>query len=278
MSKFSEYFDPPDPASFTGHASFKHTVKNNNKLNDWLLEQEPYTLYRQLRKKFDREKVISNGIDDLWQADLVDVSKISKENKGYKFLLTVIDVFSKFAWVKPLKNKTSESILQAMTRIFKSRKPLKLQTDKGRKFLNKPVQDYLKKINVHFYTANSNLKASVVERLNRTLKEKMWRYFTYKNNHDYTKVLDNLVDSYNNTFHRTIKTTPNNVLYKNEEKVFENICGYDKNTGDDSVLTLNFKIGDKVRISKTKGLFEKGYTPNWTREIFVIDKIVYSNP
>ncbi|CAF1104621.1 unnamed protein product, partial [Brachionus calyciflorus] len=276
MSKFLKYLEPPAP--FTGQTSFKHTVKNKNKLNDWLLEQEPNTLHRPLRKKFVREKVILNGIDDLWQADLVDVSNISKENKEYKFLLTVIDVFSKFAWVKPLKNKTSESILQALTEIFKSRKPDKLQTDKGREFLNKPVQDFLKKINVHLYTTYSELKASVVKRFNRTLKEKMWRYFTYKNNHDYTKILDNLVDSYNNKFHRTIKTTHSNVSSKNEEKVIKNIYGYDKNTGDDSLLTLNFKIGDKVRISKTKGLFEKGYTPNWTREIFVIDKIVYSNP
>ncbi|CAF1095684.1 unnamed protein product [Brachionus calyciflorus] len=144
MSKFLKYYDPPAPASFTGHTSFKHTVKNKNKLNDWLLKQEPYTLHRPLRKKFVREKVISNGIDDLWQADQVDVSNISKENKEHKFLLTVIDVFSKFAWVKPLKNKTSESILQALTEIFKSRKPDKLQTDKGREFLNKPVQYYLK--------------------------------------------------------------------------------------------------------------------------------------
>ncbi|CAF1067454.1 unnamed protein product [Brachionus calyciflorus] len=82
MSKFLNYFDPPALASYTGHASFKHTVKNKKKLNDWLLEQEPYTLHRPLRKNFLREKVISNGIDDLWQADLVDVSNISKENKG----------------------------------------------------------------------------------------------------------------------------------------------------------------------------------------------------
>ncbi|CAF1077934.1 unnamed protein product, partial [Brachionus calyciflorus] len=133
-------------------------------------------------------------------------------------------------------------------------------------------------MNVHFYTTNSELKASVVERFNRTLKEKMWRYFTYKNNHDYTKILDNLVDSYNNTFHRTIKTNPNKVSKKNEDKIFRNIYGYEKDTGDDSFLTINFKIGDKVRISKNKGIFDKGYTPNWTREIFLIDKIAYSNP
>ncbi|CAF0918376.1 unnamed protein product [Brachionus calyciflorus] len=211
MSKFLNYFDPPAPATFSGHTSFKNTIKNKNKLNDWLLEQEPYTLHKPLRKKFLREKIISNEIDELWQADLVDVSNISKENKGFKFLLTVIDAFSKFAWVKPLKNKTSESILQALKTIFKSRQPVKFQTDKGREFLNKPVQEYLKKMNVHFYTTNSELKDSVVERFNRTFKEKMWRYFTYKNNNDYTKVLDNLVDSYNNTFHRTIKSTPNNV-------------------------------------------------------------------
>ncbi|CAF1077913.1 unnamed protein product [Brachionus calyciflorus] len=129
MTKFLQYFDPPSQASFTGQSSFKHTIKKQkekNQLKEWLGEQEPYTLHRPLKKKFQREKVISNGIDDLWQADLVDVSNISKENKGYKFLITVIDVFSKFAWVHPLKNKMSESILQALTKIFKTRKPLKL--------------------------------------------------------------------------------------------------------------------------------------------------------
>ncbi|CAF0995993.1 unnamed protein product [Brachionus calyciflorus] len=158
MSKFLNYFDPPAPASFTGHTSFNHTLKNKklkNKLNNWLSEQEPYTLHRPIKKKFPREKVYSNGIDDLWQADLVDVSNISRENQGFKFLLTIIDVFSKFVWVIALKNKMSESILQALKSIFKTRKPKKLQTDKGREFLNKPVQDYLEKMNVHFYTTNS---------------------------------------------------------------------------------------------------------------------------
>ncbi len=283
MKNFDFYFIPSNPASFSGLSSLTKTYNKINKstknnLKEWILNQETYTLHKPLIKKFRREKVKVSGIDDLWQVDLVDVSKLSRENKGHKFLLTVIDVFSKHAWVQPLINKTGESILSAFKKIVKARKPNKIQSDKGTEFLNSLVQKYFKSLDIHFYTTNSELKASVVERFNRTLKEKMWRYFTHKKNNKYIEVLQDLVNSYNNTYHRTIKTKPLLVTTKNEQKIYKNIYGHERNSGDESVVNPQFKIGDKVRISKNKGVFEKGYTPNWTREIFIIDKLLIQAP
>ena len=124
------------------------------------------------------------------------------------------------------------------------------------------------------YVLNSEMKASVIERFNRTLKEKMWRYFTFKQSHRYIDILQDIVYSYNHTFHRTIKTSPNEVNKINEELIFKNIYGYSKDLGDSTVVKNKFKVGDKVRISKYKNIFEKSYTPNWTREIFIVDKIL----
>ena len=118
----------------------------------------------------------------MWQADLVDMSSISKYNDGYKFLLTVIDVFSKVAWTVPLKNKSGQTLTEAFSTLFQQRKPAHLQTDKGTEFLNNNVQRLIKEYSINFYTSeNEDVKASVVERFNCTLKTKMWKYLTHNN-------------------------------------------------------------------------------------------------
>ena len=112
------------------------------------------------------------------------------------------------------------------------------------------------------------MKASIVERFNRTLKERMWRYFTYSKDYKYIDILDDLVNSYNNTYHRSIKCIPNSVNKKNSAQVFLNLYGYN----NDNKITFKYSIGDHVRLAKNKRMFEKGYTNNWTREIFIINK------
>ena len=153
-----------------------------------------------------------------------------------------------------------------------NRIPKRIQTDKGNEFLNKNLVNYLKtfKNNIKLYTLNSEMKASVVERFNRTLKEKMWRYFTFKQTYRYLDIIHDLIKSYNNTHHRTIKTTPTNVNKENEKEIWSNIYGsFDVNIISPP-LKYKYNIGDLVRISKSKALFDKGYTANWTREIFKI--------
>ena len=278
------YLDPKNPGSFSGINSFSKSLAdkkikiNKGDLESILLEQDSYSLHRPIKKRFKRNQVIVSGIDDTWQADLVDVSSISKQNNGIKFLLTCIDIFSKFAWIVPLTNKSGSTITKAFQIILKDRFPKRLQTDKGKEFLNLEFQSFLKKQNIKFYTTNSDLKASVCERFNRTIKEKMWRYFTHKNNYRYFDILQDLVESYNNTYHRTIKMSPIKVNIKNENNLWFKMYGYTKELGDETHIIPKFNINDKVRISKYKKTFDKGYIPNWTREIFIIKNVLIRSP
>jgi transposase InsO family protein len=270
------YFDPKHPASFGSLDNFyRHTGKKytRKQISDWLIKQDAYTLHKPVRKHFRRRITFTAGIDDLWQGDLVDLSAVSEYNDGYRYLLTVIDVFSKFAWAVPLKNKSGKSLVDAFSKLLAERHPTHLQTDKGTEFLNESFQKMLKTNDVKFYTSeNEDIKAAVVERFNRTLKTKMWKYFTYKNTMRYIDVLDDLLHSYNNTWHRTIKMTPSQVTVQNEEVVRRRLFRPKK------PLKWKFSIGDKVRIAKGKREFKKGYLPSWTDEIFTVASRRPSDP
>ena len=221
--------------------------------------------------------MVVDGIDKQWQADLVDLSSISKYNNEYHFLLTCIDVFSKYAWAVPIKRKTGSNLIEAFETILKSgRKPEKLQTDAGTEFLNRPFQEFLKKHDIACFTTNSEMKASVVERFNRTLKTKMWKFFTWKNTLRYVEVLPKLMYSYNHTYHRSIKNKPFLVNQNNEKDVWYNLYGSLRKTNKKD--KFQFRVGDQVRISKARRTFKKGYLPSWTEEIFTISQRIDKSP
>ena len=149
----------------------------------WLSTQDAYTHHKPLRRRFKRRCVMMGGANQQWQADLVDMSRLKTANDGTTFLLTVIDVFSKRAWCVPLKSKSAATLAAAFRQLLSgsnnNNKPITLQTDKGSEFLNRSLQRLLKQYGVHhFATHNEETKASVVERFNRTLKTRMWSYFT----------------------------------------------------------------------------------------------------
>ena len=175
-----------------------------------------------------------------------------------------------------MKNKTAQSLLEAFDSILsEGRKPEKLRTDKGTECLNESFQHYLKKKNIHFYTANNEPKASVVERVNRTLKSKLYCYFTAVNSLCYIDVLQDLVDSYNNTFHRSIGRAPATVSLLNVRAVRRKLYGKMKST---TPKKFKFRVGDHVRLSLRKRLFKKGYKMNWTEEIFQITRQLSRTP
>ena len=147
-------------------------------------------------------------MDKTWAADLVDMSAFSRENKGYKFILSIIDIFSKYGWLVPLKDKKGTTVRDAFQSVFKSRVPEKLWTDKGTEFYNKEVKKLLKNHGVELYSTENEEKSSVVERWNRTMKEKMFKYFSANSTRAYLPVLDNLVRQYNSTKHSSTKMTP----------------------------------------------------------------------
>jgi hypothetical protein len=236
---------------------------------------DTYTLHKPIRKIFKTRRVYVKGIDNQWQADLVEMREYSNENNNYNYLLTVIDCFSKYAWAKPIKKKNSEEIVKSFELIFRERKPSKLQTDKGKEFINKTFQNYLKQNNIIWFSTDSEFKASIVERFNRTLKTKMWKFFTQVGNRKWIDIVDDLVYNYNNSFHNSIKMTPKEGSIRSNEKiVYHNLYP--------SKIFVNklskFKIGDTVRISKHKSTFDKGYLPNWTTEIFTVSKVLNTNP
>ena len=206
------------------------------------------------------------------------MGKFSKWNKGTKYLLMVIDVFSKFGWIEPLKDKRGESVTKAFEKIFKaSRHPRLIWTDRGTEFYNANVKRLLKEHNISLYSTENEEKSSVVERWNQTMKNRLWKMFSANNNTIYHDKLGKVVDEYNNSFHSSVKMTPVEASRKkNERKVFANLFGdliYSKH------VPPKFHVGEKVRILKYKRkIFDKGFTPNWTEEIFVIDEILYTNP
>ena len=168
------YYDPAQPGSYGGVNQLLRAAKKvlpateREQVEDWLAEQDTYTLHKPVRHNFLRRRVVVGGIDHQWQADLVDVSQLKKDNQGYCFQLTVIDVFSKYAWVAPLRRKMQRLVADAFISIFEEgRKPPVLQTDQGTEFKNVTVQKLLKEEGVHFFTTyNVETKANVVERFN----------------------------------------------------------------------------------------------------------------
>ena len=172
------YYDAKRVGSYGGVDALRRVVPEQN-IERWLSKQDAYTLHKPVRRHFKRRCVVVCGPNQQWQADLVDMSRLKKVNNGTTFILTVIDVFSKLAWCVPLKNKSAASLVAAFTQLLGNRAPNTLQTDKGTEFLNRPLQKLLKEHGVnHFATHNEETKASIVERFNRTLKTRMWRYFT----------------------------------------------------------------------------------------------------
>lgn len=286
------YYKPREAGSFGGVEALvrAYKLKQNNthkkkwntsqlrkKVKNWLAEQDVYTLHKPVIRRFKRSRVVVGGIDDQWQADLVDLSKLAKYNDGYKYLLTCIDVFSKFAWAVPLKDKTGKSLVVSFQdRILLKRKPRVLQTDKGTEFTNRLFQSFLKQQNIDFFTTNNEeIKAGICERFNRTLKSRMWRFFTKSDALRYVDVLDELLKAYNNSYHRSIGTRPNAVNKSNQERVWLRL--YQKDSSSKRKENV-FKVGDRVRISKAKRTFKKGYLQNWSEELFTISKVLNSRP
>ena len=277
----SLYFDPKNSASFGGVSRLQHATGEKQKdVEEWLRGQRVYTLHKPARKKFNTRPYKAKGIDALWQADLAEFGNYETRNDGNNYVLTVIDVFSRYAWARPVKHKTGQLVSDAFENILKKgRIPTKLQTDQGKEFENSIFQAMLRKYNISFFTIKSQFKAALVERYNRTLKSRLWRYFTHVGNYRWLDVLQDFVDSYNASRHRMIGMAPKDVNRENEYELWEK---QETTVGPQKVTWRNpsqrFKVGEYVRLSKAKQIFDKGYVPNYTEEIFSVSKVINTDP
>ena len=218
---------------------------NDTKQNLQLAEE----IHKPIIKKFKKRKVYSGFQDNVWGADLADMQLISKFNKGFRFLLCVIDSFSKYAWVVPLKDKKGISIVNAFQKILKEskRKANRIWVDKGSEFYNNSFKKWLKDNDIEMYSIHDEGKLVVAERFIRILKKKIYKYMTSISKNLYIHKLDGIVDEYNNTYHRKIKIKPVDVK-DNTYIIFEK----DVNNKDPK-----FKVGDYVRIPKYKNIHAK---------------------
>lgn len=275
MALKKHYYDPSRPGAYAGATALQRSTRINAKeIKEWLRHQDTYTLHKPVRRQFKRRATVTGGLNQQFQADLIDLKQLRNHNDGFTYLVTCIDVFSKYAWAIAIKAKTGKNLAKAVRQIFSQRKPINFQTDKGSEFVNKTFLKFLNTENVHFFTTeNEDVKASIVERFNRTLKEKMWRYFTKTNRFRYIHVLKRLVKNYNYSYHRSIRMAPVEVNVSNQEEVWNTLYS-------SQVLPRKpqFIEGDIVRIAQAKQPFKKGYTPAWTEELFTISRVNKTTP
>ena len=233
-------------------------------------------------KRFPRRGVFSPAVNAIWGGDLMDVHQYSRINKNYKFILVLIDVFSKYAWTRPLKNKSSSVVARAFADIFNTSKksPQKLWTDRGTEFYNASVREIFKQYNVQLYSTFNEPKSMVAERFIRTLRQKIESNYILTHNPVWYDILPELVREYNNSYHRSISMTPEEATKpENYQKVYDSLYNRPNRKTLKQLRkeqTPTFNIGDKVRISVNKKLFTKGSTANWSEEIFEISDILYA--
>ena len=263
------YYDIHHPAGFSSIRKLaKATGYGEKKVKTWLKGQPTYTLHRQARKVYPTRKYIVHDIDEQWQADLAEVGLIAKDNQGFRYILTVIDLFSRYAWARPLKSKRGEDVAAAFKDIFdEGRIPHRIQTDQGKEFENRHVRALFHQHNIELFSVKSAYKAALVERFNRTLKHRLWRYFTHSHKQKWTAVLQASVHAYNHSVHRSIGRKPAEVTQSVVADMREAAVSKRPKGKDD------ISEGELVRISKVKSVFAKGYLPNWTEEIFTVAEV-----
>jgi L-rhamnose mutarotase len=234
-----------------------------------------HELHRPARRNFPTRRTTLKGRNDLLQMDLVEMQQYKRFNDNYRYILTVINCFTKVAAAIPLKNKSGPTLATALESILKkhpNNKVKNVHTDRGTEFYNSHVQAVFKRHGINHYSTYSDKKAAIVERFNRTIKERMWVQFTAQGNYKWLKLLPKLITRYNNTFHRSIGMAPNKVNAKNEHIVAARLQPPLKR------IPAKFEIDETVRISRSKGIFAKGYIGNWSQELFKVASINPSVP
>ena len=275
----SIYYDPKHPGSFSGPHKLFNAVKREgkyvlglSKIKKWLASQDTYTLHRSMRKKIKINKVIVEGIDNQWDMDLMDMSSLAKDNDGVVFVLLAIDIFSRFVNVQPLKSKQGKDVVTALKIIFEEgRIPDKIRTDKGSEFVNRWFKAYLKEKNVIHFVTHNEVKANYAERAIKTIKGKIFKFFTQKQTYRYVDNLQDFVYGYNHTVHSSIKMAPVNVTSKVEAALWKQqyLDPYAK-TKKKQKKKFKYKMGDTVRVSFLRGVFDREYHQKWSGEVFTI--------
>ena len=263
------FFDPQN--NLPQHIAIAMSISKEDYLKQLRIE-----LHKPVKKNFPRRKVYVPSVDYTWAADLVDMKALARYNGGHKWILNVMDVWSRYAWSVPMKTKSAVDVVHALKRIVSSskRKPKRLWVDQGTEFYNSEMTKYLDKLGTKRYSSFGEGKSVMVERLNRTLKQRMWQGFTERQTHNWIDHQADLLEWYNHKPHRGIgNRTPYSMARWPDAVPDNEFCLQPK---PESFLKPKFKIGDTVRISNAKGIFGKGYTAGWSQEQFIVTSVTQS--
>ena len=263
--------DPKNPNGYTSVSKLKKASgKSFKETKKWLSNRLDYSLNKPLRRRFPTRSYKTSGINDLWQADLMEMIPYGSINNGYKYILTCIDVFSRFARASPLKTKSAKDVSVALETMFKDSRPKHLQTDLGKEFYNSTIKNKLQSLNINHYSVFSQYKAAYVERFNRTLRERLKKYFTKQGNKKWVAVLDKIVWAYNHSKHSGLfGLSPVEVTNKTAMKLW-----LIQNKDITKTKNGKYKTGDFVRISKLNGSpFIKNFDNNWSDEVYIIKRV-----
>lgn len=284
----SLYYTVKKPGSYQNAYKLYKTVVQENKhriplnyIKNWLHSQETFGIFKQSRTKFPRTKINPLYPGYLLDADLLSMENVQKYNNHTRFIIVLIDLFSRYAWMIPVKNKTASVIASAFDKLLKDVnkrfKPERLRTDKGGEFKNKFMKKIMEKWQIKHFFSNNEQKANYAENLIRWIKGKIYKYFHKKQTYKYIDILKDLNESYNNTYHSSIKRSPSEITKENAEKIWWELnipkkkrkYKYQK-YGSMNPKPFRYKVGDKVRVSYLKGLFKKEKDEKWSTEIYNI--------
>ena len=275
------YLNQTLSGSFSGVSGFlknRKKFKDKQQVENELRKIRSFTLHKNIRRKFPRTPIKVLFLNETWSADLRDISNIKEHNNCNTFVLCVIDNFSKFAYTRPIKDKSADSMIKAFKSIFKEAgtTPSFLFTDQGLEFRGSKVIAFLKQHGVRQYNIYSHMKASICERFIQTLFTKLARYMTERETLKIDNVLQQFTTSYNSSYHSTIRRSPKEINKDNEVDVFLEV--YAKRYKTKPKHPAKFKEGDIVKLSREKAIFEKGSAQNWTTENFKISEVRPTNP
>ncbi|XP_041372620.1 uncharacterized protein LOC121385896 [Gigantopelta aegis] len=260
----SIYYDVKHPGSYAGPSKLYQAVKAEAKfkipltrIKSWLKGQETYTMTHQVRRKFPSNTYVVEGLDSHWQSDLMDMVSLAKYNDGVRYLMVIIDLFSRYLWVLPLKSKTGND------------------SGSGSEYKNHKVKAFLKSHGITQLFALNETKASYAERVIKTIKMRLYRYMLNNCTYKYTDVLEKVIYSYSHTKHRMLGQTPTSVNQTNEGEIrlSQYLIKPKKAIHKKKFI---FNIGDKVRVSHLRGTFDREYQEKWSGEIFTIEKRYWS--
>ena len=280
------YYTPSEAGSYSSASKLYQAVKRDGKykltlkdVQKWLAGQSTYTLHKPARKSYPTSRVIVAGLYNQIDADLMDMSRYAKANKNIRFVLIAIDVFSRYLWVSLLQSKSANQVVKGFKDIF-NRQPRMfktIRTDKGGEFVNATLKRFFKNRGIHHFVTHNLPKANYAEIIIKNLKQRIFRYFTEHQTHQYVNILSDIVHSYNNTVHSSIKIAPVDVNENNQQEIWDRLylpTELYARLGKRATkrTQFKFKVGDYVRISYLKEKFTRYYDQSWTSEIFQISQ------